>query len=208
MPKFDLSRCAPCVAALSLLTSGPAMAADVSHDAIDACIDALRAEVAAAGGGTVLRTEFSEAASLVMLEDGSGVTWRCLVSNDGRDPYLTRQEGATSGAATSAEPTTRTEVVHFAPGTSGQEMSGTLSPGSSVNYVLGASEGQDLSVFFTGTDTAIQYQIFNPDGSFLLDMISSETPYGGQLWQSGDHVIEVINRGSSDAGYSVSMEVE
>ena len=37
------------------------------------------------------------------------------------------------------------------------------------------------------------YQIFNPDGSFLLDQMGAAQEYRGQLWQSGDHVIEVIN---------------
>nr|WP_325252046.1 hypothetical protein [Amylibacter sp.] len=41
-----------------------------------------------------------------------------------------------------------------------------------------------------------EYQIFNPDGSFLLDLIDSRHPYQGQLWQSGNHVVEVVNRGS------------
>ncbi|MBW6419689.1 hypothetical protein [Celeribacter sp. PS-C1] len=59
---------------------------NVSQDAIDACIDTLRAEVN--GGGTILSTEFSEANSLVMLEDANGGEWKCLVGNDGVDPYL------------------------------------------------------------------------------------------------------------------------
>lgn len=306
MLRFKLKPSAHCATAILLLSGGAGQAADVSQDAVDACIDALRAEVAAAArGGNVLRTEFSEANSLVMLEDGSGATWRCLVSNDGRDPYLEREDGGTAsassaqsgpaywevrvsgtlnvhsspstaasvvaklpggtvvenrgcldnegrtwcevadgdasgwaaleylmpaagstssygedtataddgngamdGATMSGEPSTATEVVRFSAGSTGQEMSGTLSPGSSIRYILGASEGQDLSVFFTGTDAAVSYQIFNPDNSFLLDMISSQTPYGGQLWQSGDHVIEVINRTGADASYNIYMGVE
>ena len=61
-----------------------AMAADVSQDAIDGCIDQLRAVGGPDGqGGSVISTEFSEANSLVMLKDRGETTWRCLVSNDG-----------------------------------------------------------------------------------------------------------------------------
>ncbi|WP_300535241.1 SH3 domain-containing protein [uncultured Mameliella sp.] len=57
--------------------------ADVSQDAIDACIDQLRT-MPGQSGGTVLSTEFSEANSVVMLEDANGAQWRCLVSNNGQ----------------------------------------------------------------------------------------------------------------------------
>lgn len=85
-------------------------AAEVSQDAIDACIDALRAQNGAAGG-MVTSTEFSEASSLVMLQYGGGTSWRCLVSNDGRDPYLemtnadaSSSSGSSSGMAASGGP--------------------------------------------------------------------------------------------------------
>jgi hypothetical protein len=73
--------------------AGSANLSEVSQDAIDACIDALRAE-AGSVGGTVQSTEFSEANSLVMLEDGTGTVWRCLVSNDGSGATVEAQGGA------------------------------------------------------------------------------------------------------------------
>ena len=54
----------------------------------------------------------------------------------------------------------------------------------------------------------ISYQIFIPDGSFLLDQMSSDTEYRGQLWQSGDHVVEVINRGNSNTSYNLIISVD
>lgn len=71
----------------------PATLSEVSQDAIDGCIDALRAE-AGSVGGTVQSTEFSEANSLVMLEDDTGTVWRCLVSNDGSGATVEAQGGA------------------------------------------------------------------------------------------------------------------
>jgi len=192
--------------AAAALLSVSAQAADVSQDAIDACIDRVRAEVG--GGGTVTYTEFSQANSLVMLRDSSGAEWRCLVSNDGRDPYIERSGAKGGGSAASAEPTTGTEVVRFASGASGAQMTGSLTPGSSMRYVLRASNGQDMLVEFLNTDAAISYQIFNPDGTFLLDKMTNTQTYRGQLWQSGDHVVEVINRSGSTARYAVYIGIE
>ena len=54
----------------------------------------------------------------------------------------------------------------------------------------------------------ISYQIFNPDRSFLLDQMTSDREYRGELWQSGDHVVEVINRTNSMASYNVIIGIE
>ncbi|MGG7643736.1 hypothetical protein ACQ5SP_02860 [Rhodovulum sp. YNF3179] len=77
----------------SAVQTGAVDSSEVSQDAIDACIDGLRAQ-SGATGGTVLSTEFSEANSLVVLEDSGGMTWRCLVSNDGSNPSLESEGGA------------------------------------------------------------------------------------------------------------------
>lgn len=72
---------------------------EVSQDAIDGCIDNLRSAEGATGG-TVTSTEFSEANSLVMLEDATGNLWRCLVSNDGSNPSLEQVGGNEGGEDT------------------------------------------------------------------------------------------------------------
>ncbi len=54
----------------------------------------------------------------------------------------------------------------------------------------------------------IDYQILNPDKSFLLDMIPTDTPYRGQLWQSGNHVIEVINRTNAPQEFFVEFSID
>jgi uncharacterized protein YraI len=284
-----------------VLASGTAAhAAEIGQDAIDACIDQLRMQNATQGG-TVLSTEYSEANSLVMLQDGGGAVWQCLVSNDGRWAELERQGGsasagtgmgsaggpaswrisvngslnihsapstsaqvvarlpngmvvenrgcqsaegriwcevadgdasgwaaqefliaadgensataddaggAMSGAGSSAgEPGTQTEVVRFPAGSMGTDLSDSLTPGSSKRYVLGASNGQMLYVAFSNSDAAIDYQIILPDGSFLLDLVPNSQGYSGQLFETGDHVIEVVNRGSSTASYVMSVTI-
>ena len=54
----------------------------------------------------------------------------------------------------------------------------------------------------------LDFQIFNPDGSFLLEMIPTDREYRGQLWQSGDHVIEVINRSNQDRIFTADIGIQ
>ena len=78
----------------------------------------------------------------------------------------------------------------------------------SSRYVLNARNGQNLYVRVAPQGGPITYQILNPDRSFLLDQTSSDREYRGQLWQSGDHVIEVTNRTNGSARYSVIMGID
>ena len=191
-----------------------AFGADVGQDAIDGCIDQLRAVGGPDGqAGTVLSTEFSEANSLVMLQDRGETVWRCLVSNDGQVAELTVAQAADDGqgamdGASSVPVVSGTQRVQFETGTSGAALSGTLNPNTSVSYVLGAANEQFMRVSVGSHGGALDYRIFNPDGSLLLDLISSDTPYQGQLWQSGDHVVEVVNAGAQPVTFDVGIGIE
>lgn len=117
---------------------------------------------------------------LVMIRDAGGTVGRCLAYDDGTVVELNVTEAADDGvgamsgaAASSGEPDTRTEKVRFSSGKSIASMSGGLTPGSSVRFVLGAKANQIVSLLVDG---GVEYQIVNPDGPFLLDMISASTP--------------------------------
>ena len=101
---------------------------------------------------------------------------------------------------------TQTVRVRFAPGTSGTELTGQVAPGGSVRYVIGARNGQFLYARVAGR--GLEYQVFNPNGTFLLDMIPVAQEYRGQLWQSGDHVIEVINRGNRTRSFNIIIGID
>jgi hypothetical protein len=204
------------VAALATVMLGfvaglPAVAAE--QEAIDGCIDQLR-EVGGPDGqsGTVLNSEFSEAATLVMLKDAGGTVWKCLANSDGTVSEMAVAQAADDGggamAGNSGGGNTATERVKFAAGTTAAQMNGGLTPGDSVRYALGAKKNQFLNVSIDAKGEDISYQIFNPDGSFLLEQISASQPYRGQLWQSGDHVVEVINRGQGNTSYTVTFSIE
>ena len=119
--------------------------------------------------------------------------------------YLS-SSGASAPAA--AGDSTSDERVRFSAGTSGAEYTDQLMPGASKRYVLGASSGQDLYFRLAANGPGMFYQIFNPDGTLLLDQITSDREYRGELWQSGDHVIEVINRGNGAQSFNVIFGIE
>jgi hypothetical protein len=205
----------PCVvrAALVILPVMLGAAHPDEQAAIDGCIDRLR-EVGgpdAAAGGRVESSEYSEAGTLVMLRDAGETLWRCLAANDGTVEELGVAEAADDGGgAIAGAPRSATETVHvkFSKGSTGAVYGGSLTPGSSTRYVLGARKNQFLSVRVAAGGPGISYQIFNPDQSFLLDMMSPEKDYRGQLWQSGDHVVEVINRGNHTMSFKVTLSIK
>lgn len=150
-------------------------------------------------------------------QESQGRMW-CMVPmapNDGASigwvaaEYLVPASGpsAVVDHAAPSAPHTQAVRVRFAPGTSGTEESGSLAPGKTFRYVLDARNGQMLEVSFTGTDPAIDYRIIMPNGHVLLDEVQAGLPYQGQLYMSGDHVVEVINRGSGSAGYRIYMGI-
>ena len=154
-------------------------------------------------------------AEITVPSDGDWAIRVYLMGNDrdtGKTVGYSINVYITGGGATGSsggEPTTTTERVRFDAGTSGTELSDSLTPGSSKRYVLNAQNGQDLYVRVAHrSGPRLDFQIFNPDGSFLLDMIPTDREYRGQLWQSGDHVIEVINRGGAAADYNIIMGVD
>lgn len=188
--------------------------ASAMSDADNVCIDHLRATGGPDGAsGTVLSSEFSEAGTLVTLKDGGGTVWRCIAYKDGAIGEFSVVDaaddgnGAMAGSAAS-KPTTNTQQVRFDAGANGTEISATLTPGSSIRYVLGAKEEQFLYVKVAAASGSLGYLIFNPDGSALLDFMTPDKEYRGQLWQSGDHVIEVVNNGNTEASYNVIFAIE
>lgn len=179
--------------------------------AIDGCIDRLR-EVGgpdARAGGEVLSKQWSQAGTLVRLQDAGGTIWECIGYDDGAVGDLRvveamdDGEGAMDGAPSMSGPVD----VHFQPGTTGATYDGTLAPGDAIQYVLDARKNQFLDVQVRPQGAEMDYQIMNPDGSQLLDMIGSDKPYEGQLWQSGNHVVEIINRNNTPASYMVEFSI-
>ena len=109
----------------------------------------------------------------------------------------------TQGVASQLPSASRMERVTFAAGTTGTEFTDQLGPGTTVTYLLGARNGQSLYFRLAANGPNLSYKIYNPDGSVLLDEMGPAQEYRGQLWQSGDHKIEVINSGPGRQSFNV-----
>lgn len=197
---------------VACLCVSPAFAfgADVGQDAIDGCIDQLRAVGGPDGqGGTVLSTEFSETNSLVMLQDRGETVWRCLVSNGGQVAELSVMQAADDGGGAMAGSGSETTVrVQFAAGTTGAELTDSLLPQESRRYVLGAQDGQFFYFRLAANGPGMTYVIYNPDGSVLLDEMGAEQEYRGQLWQTGDHIVQVYNTANGAQSFNVIFGID
>ncbi|MDW4496571.1 hypothetical protein R5H30_01150 [Sulfitobacter sp. D35] len=211
---------AAAVAAIVLAAGLPIVSVAQEQAGRDACLVQLRTVGGpdAANGIDVLDTEFSQAGTLVTMRDAGGTVWECIGYQDGAVGDLRVVSAADDGegamsANTAREGTegdgeTTTEVVRFPNGMSGKDYRRQIAPGGSHRYVLNARAQQFLTVDASSENGQVSYQIFNPDGSFLLDMLPLSKSYYGQLWQSGDHIVEFVNLGQDQTNFYVLFAIE
>ena len=199
------------MAAALVLGAGGTLASDnPDQPAIDACIDALMASgKASAPGGTVLNSSFSEAGTEVILEDGGGMVWRCIAYSDGAVGVLEEATKEQAAAARSApKASDYQEQVHFDVGASSVTLTRSIEAGGAFQFLLGANARQFLTVRVSPLSGSMYYTIRNPDGSVLLDGTDAGTEYRGQLWQSGDHVVEMVSQSSDALTYDIFFGIE
>lgn len=98
--------------------------------------------------------------------------------------------------------------VRFPAGSSGAELTDSLLPQQSRRYVLGARDGQFLYFRLASNGPGMTYVIYNPDGSVLLDETNAAREYRGQLWQSGNYLVEVYNTANGAQSYNVIFGIE
>ncbi|WP_245972068.1 SH3 domain-containing protein [Rhodovulum iodosum] len=118
--------------------------------------------------------------------------------------------GAMAGALPSDIPTVTGDVrVQFAPGTSGARYINRLGSGQAVTYVLNARDGQFLTVDLQGETRNLDYIIYVPSGNILDQASQSSFRYYGQLYQSGDHRVEVFYNGNQGtyADFAITFEI-
>jgi hypothetical protein len=139
-------------------------------------------------GGTTLVEFFAEQKS-----------WPDFVRGGG-SPYA-------GGSGSAPAQSVTTERVRFAAGASSADFTAQLPPGMTVRYRLGAQKNQFLDVQISPANAPLQYRILNPDGTALLDALPVNKPYRGQLWQSGDHVVEVINQSNSTVPFDIYLAI-
>ncbi|MCT8329364.1 SH3 domain-containing protein [Albidovulum sediminis] len=152
-------------------------------------------------------------------ENPGGATW-CLIEmqTDMREQgwvsarYLSRGVASDGGTATQLpEPpgpaATTTARIRFPAGETGVQFNESLKGNSVRRYLLGARKGQFLFFNLGSSSSSVTWRILNPDGS-LMDRGPASKGYQGQLWQSGDHVIEITNSGDRTRTYQVILGVK
>ncbi len=101
-----------------------------------------------------------------------------------------------------AQDDARTEMVHFAPGTSGATIQDRITGYEVVRYVLGASAGQRMTIALTTGHTSTYFNVVQPSapqGPALArsemagtnPMVPDLNRFDGVLPETGDYVIEV-----------------
>ncbi|MEY2853233.1 MAG: hypothetical protein RL030_365 [Pseudomonadota bacterium] len=108
----------------------------------------------------------------------------------------------------------RTERVHFAKGTSGATLKGTINGSETVDYVFGASKGQHANISLATKNTATYFNILAPgetEVAFFNGSVS-DNQYEGELPASGDYRIRVYMmrsaaRRNEAADYQLEMNI-
>lgn len=196
---------APLAAGLVLgLLGATAATADISVEG-NACIDALR-ERTGGLGGTIDNEEFSEAGTFIQMTDGEGAGWECIAYREGTVGELRPAGGGSGGDGGSSaglDPDlphiTGVVRVQFQPGTSSGRYANQLGSGEAATDLLGARDGQFLRVDLfpdgPGADF-LDFIIYVPDGDILFESSQGGNAHEGQLYESGDHRVEVFYNGN------------
>lgn len=148
---------------------------------------------------TPARTTWCEIEMLTDMRERGWVSARYLTGGGAQGGAATQLPSMPSDAGAGQ---TTTVTVRFPPGASGTELSDRLAPGATRRYILNARAQQFLYFRLASRDPGMSWRIQNPD-STLLDRASASREYRGQLWQSGNHVIEVINGSNRTQSFNV-----
>ena len=118
---------------------------------------------------------------------------------------------ALPGAAMADE--IRTVRVQFERGTSGATITDQITGYESVNYVLGAREGQFLRVSLRPDNRSAGYNIYVPgkgpgDEALYHSDTGGGYEYYGQLYLTGDHAVSVfLNRNAARDGQTANYDI-
>ena len=98
----------------------------------------------------------------------------------------------TLGVAGNAQAQPRAERVQFAKGTSAKTVTGSLKGDQSVDYLVGARSGQQLTVALDSSNTSTYFNVLPPASETALFVGStSGNQFSGTLPASGDYRVRV-----------------
>lgn len=105
--------------------------------------------------------------------------------------------------------TNRTERVEFRSGSTGTVLTGRLGSEQGVRYILNAKEGQFLKVSLRPDNQYTYFIIYVPGGDILYESSQAGNEYYGQLYLTGDHVVEVFYKGDTNTfgNYDIAFTI-
>lgn len=112
-----------------------------------------------------------------------------------------------------AQDAVRTERVYFARGTSSAALAGTLRGDATVDYVVGAREGQTMTVSLRASNASAYFNVLPPGSEGeAIDGAANTTRWSGVLPASGDFKVRVYlmrnaARRGETANYTLNIGV-
>ncbi len=131
----------------------------------------------------------------------------------GKPNFDDSDEDLNSNDDSSAKQTSKTERVQFAKGKSSAVVSGTITHGNEVIYLIGGRAGQTLDIKITdgGKNNDVVFSLLAPGGKNLMGDEESgdgyDTAWKGKLPKSGDYKIVVGTIESEKANFKMSVSI-
>lgn len=102
-----------------------------------------------------------------------------------------------------------TKRIRFAKGSSSATISGAVVRGDRDTYIIGAKEGQKMTVKITSLENNAVFQIERPDGEYLANAGDGDDAmsWSGDLPSNGDYKI-VVGGTRGNAGYKLTVSIK
>ena len=97
--------------------------------------------------------------------------------------------------------------VNFAGGATGANLTGSVGGAQTVEYVLGAAQGQTLSLNVEANPATIFLSVYGADGTGYLQGIQYLTSFTMQLPKTQDYVVQLINTNSTATPYTLQVQI-
>jgi hypothetical protein len=143
--------------------------------------------------------------------EGRSARFQCSYAANGFDLADFWIDASQSGSnASSGGTTAGTHTVRFPAGSTNTTMTGRLGSEEAAKYVLGANNEQFLTVSLRPDNQLTYMIIYVPGGDILYESSQAGNEYYGQLYRSGDHVVEVFYKGEPGTvgNYDVYFEID
>jgi hypothetical protein len=94
--------------------------------------------------------------------------------------------------------------ISFPPGTDNLTITDDIGPGETHRWIAAAAAGQTMQVSLQSSDFEVFFNIYGPDGALGGERRNAGP---GELTESGDYIIDVMNTGGSSSTYTLTVVI-